>query len=335
MECDGNYYYVEHDALVNGKQRIEGKWYYFDNFIMQTGTVTINGMDYIFNEDGTMQIEWIGNKFVYDETGEYFKSCFAQIDDVDYYFDENGEYVTGFQEINGKTYVFDSEGKLIHDGFVEMNGNYYYVENDTLVNGKQRIEGKWYYFDNFIMQTGTVTINGMDYIFNEDGTMQVEWIGNKFVNDATGDYFKSCFAQIDGVDYYFDGNGEYVTGIQEIDGKTYVFDSEGKLIHDGFVEKDGNYYYVENDTLVNGKKKIDGSWYYFKDYIMQTGLQNIDGTDYLFNEQGKMVNNGFCKVKENTYYVEDDKPVDGKKRIDSKWYYFKDYIMQTVTIALY
>ncbi|MCF0105706.1 MAG: Ig-like domain-containing protein, partial [Holdemanella sp.] len=80
-------------------------------------------------------------------------SGWKDIDGNTYYY-VNGEYVTGIQEIEGKTYVFDGQGRLIHDGFVECDGNYYYVEHDALVNGKQRIEGKWYYFDNFIMQTG-------------------------------------------------------------------------------------------------------------------------------------------------------------------------------------
>ena len=67
-----------------------------------------------------------------------------------YYLDSNGVMVTGKQVIDGTTYTFASDGKLIVEskrGWKTVNGKkYYYNENGVAVTGWQTIDGKKYFF---------------------------------------------------------------------------------------------------------------------------------------------------------------------------------------------
>ena len=70
-------------------------------------------MTYFYNEDGSLQVGWIGNKYIEDSTGEYIKSTFATIDNHKYYFDENGNKKTGMIEIDVNTYFMNDDGVLV------------------------------------------------------------------------------------------------------------------------------------------------------------------------------------------------------------------------------
>lgn len=91
--------------------------------------------------------------------------------------------------------------------------------------------------------------------------------------------------------------------ICEKDGKIYVKLQE---LQDGFVEKNGKYYYYLNGIELKGQHYIEGSWYCFDymDDFMITGLYSdkVKGETYYFNSEGQM------------QY--------GKQIIDGKEYYF-------------
>lgn len=93
----------------------------------------------------------------------------------------------------------------------------------------------WYYFKNTSgeMQTGWFRANGNWYYSNDDGSMKTGWIYSKnnwyYLDEGTGVMKKNEWVVIDGKNYYFNINGEMVTGSRYIDGTKYMFGSDGTL----------------------------------------------------------------------------------------------------------
>ena len=103
----------------------------------------------------------------------------------------NGNAVTGQRQINGKWYLFGSDGSMKTglQWVADQNKTCYYNGKGQMQYGQQCINGKWYLFDNNIgaMKTG------------------FQWIS---------DQRKTC---------YYNGNGQMLYGRQYINGRWYNF----------------------------------------------------------------------------------------------------------------
>ena len=99
----------------------------------------------------------------------------------------------------------------------------------------------------------------------------------KFIKD--GVYVTNSFEDIDGLKYYFDENGNKVTGIKTIGTNAYYFNESGvlqsnmQMHHDestgtvlySLKKEDGQiHYYLENGLAFNGMTHLDGKVYYFR-----------------------------------------------------------------------
>lgn len=108
----------------------------------------------------------------------------------------------------------------------------------------------------------------------EDGTLEVknkvgEWDGTRF-KKWDGTYLTNEFLTYKTKVYYFDENGEMVTGMKQIGDQIYFFNEDGARGH--------------------GWQDIDGSSYYFNEEgVMQTGWQEIAGNTYYLGADGKKV----------------------------------------------
>ncbi|EPB8178779.1 M14 family zinc carboxypeptidase [Clostridium perfringens] len=201
---------------------------------------------------------------------------------------------SGWQEIEGNWYYFNSNGNM-KTGWEEINGYWYYFNNDGIMQtGWQELGGKWYYFrPDGNMRVGWEQINGYWYYFGSDGSMQTGW------------------QEVGGIWYYFRPDGNMKTGWEEINGYWYYFNGDG-VMQTGWQEIGGVWYYFRPDGNMRiGWEEINGYWYYFNnDGIMQTGWQELGGTWYYFRTDGNM------KV--------------GWEEIDGKWYYFAtDGVLET------
>ena len=201
---------------------------------------------------------------------------------------------SGWQEIEGNWYYFNSNGNM-KTGWEEINGYWYYFNNDGIMQtGWQEIGGKWYYFrPDGNMRVGWEQINGYWYYFGSDGSMQTGW------------------QEVGGIWYYFRPDGNMKTGWEEINGYWYYFNGDG-VMQTGWQEIGGVWYYFRPDGNMRiGWEKINGYWYYFgSNGAMQTGWQELGGTWYYFRTDGNM------KV--------------GWEEIDGKWYYFAtDGVLET------
>lgn len=107
LKNDGKWYYLaDNGKMQTGWQKIYGKWYYFaggDSGKMLTGWQKINGKWYYLNptqtadrKEGEMWTGWLKNKGYW------------------YYLDPKDGYMyTGTHTIDGKSYTFDSSGRLV------------------------------------------------------------------------------------------------------------------------------------------------------------------------------------------------------------------------------
>ena len=122
-----------------------------------------------------------------------------------YYFGEDGNMMTGWLVLNGKTYYLDPES----DG-----------TQGKMCTGWKLINGIWYFFNDSadMEQRGVMTTGGWQYLayngtmewyfFNEQGQMQTGW-----VTDGDKEYY--LYPVADGT------RGRMLTGWQTIDGKEY------------------------------------------------------------------------------------------------------------------
>jgi len=85
-------------------------------------------------------------------------------------YTEGYSYATGWRQISGVWYFFDSFGQM-RTGWIFSNGEWYYADlSGAMQTGIIQIEGKIYLFsESGAMQRGNCVINSKFYSFNENG----------------------------------------------------------------------------------------------------------------------------------------------------------------------
>ncbi|EOU1486854.1 cell wall-binding protein [Clostridium perfringens] len=203
------------------------------------------------------------------------KSGWQEIEGNWYYFNSNGNMKTGWEEINGYWYYFNNDG-IMQTGWQEIGGKWYYFRPDGNMRvGWEQINGYWYYFgSDGSMQTGWQEVGGIWYYFRPDGNMKIGW------------------EEINGYWYYFNGDGVMQTGWQEIGGVWYYFRPDGNM-RIGWEEINGYWYYFgSNGAMQTGWQELGGTWYYFRtDGNMKVGWEEIDGKWYYFATDGVLETN--------------------------------------------
>lgn len=131
----------------------------------------------ILLKDGVLRVknpvgEWEGNKFRrYD--GTYVTNEFVLSQEQLYYFDQDGDKVTGWEEINGTKYCFDTDGVMLKNVWKQFGKDKYYLgEQGMVLTGWQEIEGDTYYFrQDGKMQTGKMFLGITMCTFDTDGKL--------------------------------------------------------------------------------------------------------------------------------------------------------------------
>ena len=194
-------------------------------------------------------------------------------------------------------YHFDSDGRMILNGFVsDSDGDYYFV-NGTTLKGFTKIGDDYYLFN---------AASGKMY---KDATM---WVGDN-------DY------GIEGGMYYFAADGKMSVpdiengkkAIVEKDGKLY-FTIDGAYMTSGLYELDGEYYYAQSNSILAVSKTV---WVDNKN-----GLIPEKGNWYAFDESGKLIKTGFVNGSDGyTYYYNDTVLALGFTKIGDDYYIFNSY----------
>ena len=261
----------------------------------------------------------------------------------DYYY-VDGKKVTGIYAVDGVYYNFGDDGKNQgkYTGLVQIEGKWYCLKFGELTGGWISFDDKWYYFNtDGSAVTGTNTISGVTYQFDERGMTEGAWHtyakGKKYFY---GPYYYVAqnpdfmtLVEINGATYNFDENGYVTLGVQALyDGytmdKKYVFDfGEGgalvtKYADRGFVTAgDGSIYYINENGYVDvdaGLIKVEDDYYYVCwSGKLKTNSGKVIGTSqangllpagwYEFGADGKMTTavNGIFEIDGNYYYKKD------------------------------
>ncbi len=120
-------------------------------------------------------------------------------------------------------------------------------------------------------------------------------------------------------------SGFYIILDEESDTNYLIQFGEKYTGHEGWIELEGDYYYINNEgALLSGWQKIDGKWYYFyheESDIMVTGWAYVNGNWYYMSGSGAMVT-GWAAISGKWYYFNNSGAmVTGWAQISGKWYY--------------
>ena len=223
------------------------------------------------------------------------------------YLDEDGDPISGWQELEGNIYYFDPESFAMQIRWVNLEDGRYYLGDDGVRRiGWQTIDGQRYYLgDEGIMHTGWLEQDaGMMYL-NDHGNPHAGWLE---LEDGT---------------YYLDENYLRQYGWLELDENRYYLDEDGRL-HTQWLElEEGTYYLGDDGIPQTGWQAIDGNVYYLGDEgIMHTGWLELDGLDYYLCGDGTRYT-GWLEVDGNKYYLkEDGSAAKGILVIDEQTYFF-------------
>jgi|GEM_PF-2849189 len=94
-----------------------------------------------------------------------------------YYTDESGEYVKGWQTIDGSKYYFSKNGKM-KTGWLKMSSGkkYFLTSNGKLATGLKKINGDYYYFNkNGVLQTGNIKTKSKIYRADNNGIITEQY----------------------------------------------------------------------------------------------------------------------------------------------------------------
>lgn len=228
---------------------------------------------------------WNTDFTMFVKDGSYVTNSFEDIDGQKYYFDENGNKVTGFKTIGTEAYYFNESGVLqsnmqkhqdLSTGTIlyslkKEDGKYhYYLENGLAFNGMSHLNGKFYYFENGIQSFGEKQVNGAWYNFKKDGTLSVG-----FVN--VGNSSK-----------YYDNAGRRQQGTFQVDKVTYETDSNGLITKASW---NGVSYYCQKDS--QWAWNIFGGYYFGSSGCVPTTaamiVNTLKGTNYTPIDMGNML----------------------------------------------
>ncbi len=279
IDYDGKRYLVTDDGVMQtGWQEIDGMRYYFQSdYTAANGSCVIDGETYWFVDYVLVAQGYVpGSTFEWIETGN-----------EKYYILDNSEFATGFYNIDGVLYKFDSEGRLEQSA---VTADYTTDANGVVGVGWQWLDGDTCYLDeNGQKVTGVKVIDGAPYVFDAvSGKVARNLVTNEYRTNENG-VIITGWQELNGQTCYLDETGWKVTGLKSIDGVLYGFDDNGTLARNASVS---GYTTNADGIILSGWQTIDGNTYYINsNNSFATGLQTIDGVMYGFDNNGVLARN--------------------------------------------
>ncbi len=331
----GNFIFAKDGKLANGVVETDAGWYYCEAGVgKEAGLVCIDGQYYYADKDGKLANGkiWVGT---YPSHGLLPKGYYefgsdglmlngvVEKEDGTYYFEQGRPVDTGWLKVGDDYYVFTNGGKALtgvnwvgsyltqtsRDPY--MKGTFFFEEDGKLGSGiVQTADGYYYYQAGVAKEAGLINFNGTYYLAEADGKLATGrvWVGTYASNGllakgyyefgADGKMLQGVIEKADGLYYYEMGNTRYL-GLIERDGEYYYVNEGGKLEigrvwvgsypSNGLVAK-GYYEFGEDGAMLNGFETLaDGIYYYNKGTARYYGLKVIDGDLYYIEEGGKVM----------------------------------------------
>ena len=274
------------DTSKNGICPGDGsKYYYVDGVKVGEGLICVGGAFY----------------YARTSTGEIVRNC-------DYWIAKTNGY-----PIEARTYHFDADGKMVIDGFVDINGGTYYFVKGECAKGLTKIGEDYYFFNagsGMMYKDANMWVPANDYGV-EPGMHYFDAEGKMFVpNVETG--VKKIVAENGKLYFTIDGV-KMVNGLYELDGAYYFARYDGTLVTNGSAyvettELSGNGWYgfgADGKLIMTGFVTGNGKTYYYADGVRAKGLTKIGEDYYFFNAgSGMMYKDATMWVPANSYGVE-------------------------------
>ena len=274
------------DTSKNGICPGDGsKYYYVDGVKVGEGLICVDGTFY----------------YARTSNGEIVR-------DRDYWIAKTNGY-----PIEAQTYHFDADGKMVIDGFVDINGGTYYFVKGVRAKGLTKIGEDCYFFNagsGMMYKDANMWVPANDYGV-EPGMHYFDAEGKMFVpNVETG--VKKIVAENGKLYFTIDGV-KMVNGLYELDGAYYFARYDGTLVTNGSAyvettELSGNGWYgfgADGKLIMTGFVTGNGKTYYYADGVRAKGLTKIGEDYYFFNAgSGMMYKDANMWVPANDYGVE-------------------------------
>lgn len=106
--------------------------------------------------------------------------------------------------------------------------------------------------------------------------------------ESNGSYVTNTWKQVDGIWYYFDGEGHIATSWRQIDGAWYFFNSSGAMLT-GWVQSGNDWYFLNpSGAMATGWVQSGNDWYYMSPSgAMLSNTTTADG--YRLDASGRWV----------------------------------------------
>ena len=274
------------DTSKNGICPGDGsKYYYVDGVKVGEGLICVDGTFY----------------YARTSNGEIVR-------DRDYWIAKTNGY-----PIEAQTYHFDADGKMVIDGFVDINGGTYYFVKGECAKGLTKIGEDYYFFNaasGLMYKDANMWVPANDYGV-EPGMHYFDAEGKMFVpNVETG--VKKIVAENGKLYFTIDGV-KMANGLYELDGAYYFAWYDGTLVTNGSAyvettELSGNGWYgfgADGKLIMTGFVTGNGKTYYYADGVRAKGLTKIGEDYYFFNAgSGMMYKDANMWVPANSYGVE-------------------------------
>lgn len=196
--------------------------------------------------------------------------------------------------------------------------------------GWREESGRRTYWRDGQMLTGIQTVDGVDYLFGEDGAMTTGWgidpkTGSWCYADADG-ALKTGWLQKNGSWYLLGADHLMLTGWQQEGGSTYYLDGSGAM-QTLWALVDGGWYWLgTSGALHTGWAWLGNNWYYLdpaqNGRTVTDGAAQVDGTWYAFDASGHMASSGWALTGGSWYLAEGSGALKtGWQRANGTWYY--------------
>lgn len=232
------------------------------------------------------------------------------------------------------------------DNVIEVPGDSRPKDDEPATpEGWREESGKRTYWRDGQMLTGIQTVDGVDYLFGEDGAMTTGW----GIDPKTDSW---CYADADGAlrTGWLQKNGSWyllgadhlmLTGWQQEGGFTYYLAKSGAM-QTQWVLVDGGWYWLgSSGALHSGWAWLGNSWYYLDPVqngrTVTNGAAQVDGIWYAFDASGRMASSGWVLTGGSWYLAEGSGALKtGWQRVNGAWYYLDpiDAKMATGDVAV-
>ncbi len=318
-----HYYYFGEDgkAVKNGNYKVD-----------KNNDLPLPAYQYCFDADGVIIHDddtskngicpGDGSKYYYVDGVKVGEGLIC-VDGTFYYArTSNGEIVrdrnywiakTNGYPIEARTYHFDADGKMVIDGFVDINGGTYYFVKGECAKGLTKIGEDYYFFNagsGMMYKDANMWVPANDYGV-EPGMHYFDAEGKMFVPDTVNG--KRAIVAENGKLYFTIDGVKMVNGLYELDGAYYFARYDGTLVTNGSAyvettELSGNGWYgfgADGKLIMTGFVTGNGKTYYYADGVRAKGLTKIGEDYYFFNAgSGMMYKDATMWVPANSYGVE-------------------------------